>query len=149
MLCAVLPQLLESGLLPDGQHPAAWHEVAAVFGQGGHRGALIAGLRLACMALAIAGCRRLWLDGSFVSSKPQPADYDACWDPDGVDPLLLDPLLLDWSPAGRLRMRAKYLGDVFIAGTEQASGLPFVSFFQTDRDGTAKGIVVIRPEEVS
>jgi hypothetical protein len=149
MLCPVMPPMLESGVLPVGEHPATWSEVVAAFGQGGHRAALIAGLRLACLALAAAGCRRLWLDGSFVSDKVLPSDYDACWDPDGIDPSRLDPLLLDWSPAGRLTMKAKYLGDLFLAGVEATSGLPFVSFFQTDRDGAPKGIVVLQPQEVS
>jgi hypothetical protein len=143
----MIPALSDTGLLPDGEHPATWSEVVATFGHGVHRSALLGGLLLACHSLAACGCRRLWLDGSFVTRKLVPDDYDACWDPDGVDPDQLDPVLLDWSAAGRLRMKAKYLGDLFIAGAEGASGLPFVHFFQKDRDGAPKGIVVIDPEE--
>lgn len=119
-----------------------------MFGHGSHRARLFDGLSLACRSLARSGCSRLWLDGSFVTSKAAPGDYDACWDPDGVIPDLLDPILLDWSVIGRLRMKAKYLGDLFIAGTEESSGLPFVRFFRKDRDGAPKGIVVLNPGEM-
>ena len=141
----MLPTVLESGLLPDGEHSASWGEVVSAFGRNEHRKALIAGLRRACEALARSGCRRLWIDGSFVTAKAVPRDYDACWDPDGVDPNKLDPVLMDWSSSGRLRMKAKYMGDLFIAGTEASTGLPFVEFFRKDRDGTPKGVVVIDP----
>lgn len=144
----VLPALLDSGLLPDGEHSASWAEVASAFGRGDHRNALLGGLRKACETLGGSGCSRLWLDGSFVTEKAVPGDYDACWDPAGVDPDRLDPVLLDWSLSGRLRMKAKYLGDLFIAGTERTAGLPFVDFFRKDRDGAPKGIVVIDPGEV-
>lgn len=83
-----------------------------------------------------------------MTSKGRPGDYDACWDPDGVDPDRLDPVLLNWTESGRLLMRAKYLGDLFIAGIEGTTGLPFVNFFRTDRDGTPKGIVVMDPRGV-
>lgn len=144
----VIPALLASGALPEGEYRATWAEVASAFGKGEHRRALLAGLLLACRALGGAGCPQLWLDGSFVTSKAVPGDYDACWDPDGVDPARLDPVLLDWSTSGRLLMKAKYLGDLFIAGVETRSGLPFVDFFRKDRDGSPKGIVVIDPREV-
>ena len=66
----------------------------------------------------------------------------------GVDPGLLDPVLLDYSPAGRAAIKAKYLGDVLIAGVERGSGLPFVEFFQRTCDGQRKGIVLLNPKEV-
>lgn len=90
----------------------------------------------------------LWLDGSFVTDKEHPDDYDACWEPRGVDPSLLDPLLLDYSPPGRAMSKAKYQGDVLIAGVEAASGLAFVNFFQQTRDGRTKGIVSLDPRRV-
>lgn len=146
--CVVIPALLDSGVLPDGEHPATWPEVASAFGKGARRRTLLGGLLLACRALGAAGCAQLWLDGSFVTSKTVPGDYDACWNADGVDPDRLDPVLLDWSTSGRLLMKAKYLGDLFIAGVESGSGLPFVDFFRKDRDGALKGIVVIDPREI-
>ena len=36
----------------------------------------------------------MYLDGSFVTAKEFPSDFDGCWDPDGVDGAKLDPVLL-------------------------------------------------------
>jgi hypothetical protein len=38
-----------------------------------------------------------FLDGSFVTAKPLPVDYDACWDPAGINPAKLDPVFSDFS----------------------------------------------------
>ena len=147
--CVVLPALNEHGLLPAGVHPASWEEVMSAFGQSSQRGVLLAGLLDATSALALAGCQSLWLDGSFVTAKATPGDYDACWDWHDVAPDLLDPLLLDFSAAGSAARKAKYLGDLFPAGVETGSGLTFVDFFQKTRDGDRKGIVLLNPGELS
>ena len=42
-----------------------------------------------------ASCQTGYLDGSFVSSKLEPGDFDACWDEKGVDLDKLDPVLLN------------------------------------------------------
>ena len=56
-----------------------------------------------------AGCRTVYLNGSFVTSKTFPNDYDACWEEAGVDPAALDPVLLTFDP-GRATQKAKYMG---------------------------------------
>jgi hypothetical protein len=35
--------------------------------------------------LKAAGCRTIYIDGSFVTSKQKPGDFDACWEDNGVD----------------------------------------------------------------
>jgi len=63
------------------------------------------------------------INGSFVTRKPRPGDYDLCWSIEGVVPERLDPVLLDFSPSGRRTMKAKYRGDLFPAEVpEGASG---------------------------
>ena len=137
----MLPQLDPvSGYLPRGVHPARWVEVDQRFGRNNSRRTrLIGGLLAACRNLAEAGCRALLLDGSFVTAKPEPEDYDGAWETAGVNPNLLDPVLLDGGPA----MRAMYLGDLYPASGLAAPGVVFRDFFQTDRDGVAKGIVLV------
>lgn len=45
-------------------------------------------------------------------------------------------------------MKAKYGVDFFPAnGVELGSGQPFLDFFQTDKDGRPKGILVIELEK--
>jgi hypothetical protein len=82
------------------------------------------------------------LDGSFVSSKPLPDDYDGAWDTQGVDPFKLDPVLLDFSNS-RAAMKTKYGGELFPATAIAAPGVLFRDFFLTDRNGVAKGVVQI------
>jgi hypothetical protein len=133
-----------TGNLPPGVHQAGWQEVVAAFGATPHRQRLLAGLRRAAQSLRLAGCRTLYLDGSFVTGKLVPGDYDGCWDAAGVNPTLLDDVLLDMSN-GRLRQKAKYGGELFVAGwIESGSGRSFLEFFQTDKDtGNLKGIVAL------
>jgi hypothetical protein len=106
---------------------------------------LLDGLAAALNSLATAGCRSVYINGSFVTKKLEPGDYDLCWSIEGVAPERLDPVLLDFSPAGRLAMKAKYRGDLFPAEVpDGASGKAFLDFFQTDkRTGEPKGIVLL------
>ncbi len=67
------------------------------FGWNVHRRRLLDGLAGVIEILVAAGCRRLWLNGSFVTAKDEPGDFGACWDPDGVDLEMLDPVLVDLS----------------------------------------------------
>lgn len=103
----MLPPLdADSGLLPVGEHEASWAEVMEHFGWNERRRALLDGLAEALELLAAVGCRRVWLNGSFVTGKDEPGDFDACWDTDGVDVDEIDPVFLDLTPAGRPRSTA-------------------------------------------
>jgi hypothetical protein len=95
-------------------------------------------------SLRTQGCKRVFIDGSFVTSKVAPKDYDMCWDMAGVSRNGFDPILLQFAPP-RLAMKIKYKGDIFPAQlSEGASGKPFLEFFQTDKaTGNPKGIIVL------
>lgn len=80
-----------------------------------------------------AGCGRIWVNGSFVTAKEEPADFDACWDSEGVDLDALDPVLLDLS-AGRASQKSRFGGELFPNVGEAQSGLAFSEFFQNERD---------------
>jgi hypothetical protein len=133
-----------TGNLPPGIHEATWEELASAFATTGWRRELLAGLRAALEALRLAGCRRAYIDGSFVTAKERPGDYDGCWEPHGVDPDLLDPVLLDFLHPRRAQ-KDKFRGELFIAdwGADPA-GTRFLEFFQIDKaTGEPKGIVAI------
>ena len=131
-----------TGRLPPGEHEASWDEVVERFGWNERCRRLIDGLADAVTALAEAGCRRLWLNGSFVTAKDEPDDFDACWDQTDVDLDTLDPVLLDLSD-GRRAQKDRFGGELFPNVTEAGSGLVFADFFQNDRETGRKGIVVI------
>jgi hypothetical protein len=131
---------IRTGYLPPGVHQAPWSEIAPRFGVNGHQSRLVGGLLAALMNLAGAGCRSVLLNGSFVSEKELPRDYDGAWDTAGVDPALLDPVLLNFSN-GRAAMKSKYLGELFPATAMATPGVLYRDFFMRDRNGVPKGVV--------
>lgn len=112
-----------------------------------YRQELVEGLLAALRNLRNAGCRSVLIDGSFVSSKPFPGDYDGAWDPTGVNPERVDPILLTFDNK-RAAMKAKYLGELFPATALAAPGIRFAEFFQQDRDGNPKGVVRLALESL-
>jgi hypothetical protein len=131
-----------TGYLPAGVHSAAWADIAPCFGGNSHRAYLVAGLHMALANLAGAGCSTVFLDGSFVSEKDFPNDYDGAWEPHGVNPALIDPILLDFTNA-RAAMKLKYGGELFPASIYAATGVLYRHYFQQDRNGVVKGILQI------
>ena len=140
----MIPLFDENGLLPPGVHWASWDEFIQRFGTSIWRLRLAAGIRAAIESLKGTGCRTVYVNGSFVTNKEVPNDFDACWEEAGVDPTFLDPVLLTFDP-GRVTQKAKYRGELFPASAiADGDGFSFLAFFQTDKDtGGPKGIVAI------
>jgi hypothetical protein len=137
----MIPALGSDGLLRPGIHEVSWLEFEFVFARNEHRAELARGLRRALLALKAAGCGRAYVDGSFVTAKEFPNDWDGCWDLAGVQGALLDPVLLQFEE-GRRAQKRKYGGEFFASSWEATeNGEPFLSFFQQTRDGRPKGIV--------
>lgn len=149
-MCVPIPPFDSgSGLLPPGEHEADWDEVRARFGWTARRRQLLDGLEDGLALLGQARCSRVWINGSFVTAKDEPADFDCVWSPSGVDRTVLEkqgPQLLDLS-ARRAAQKARFGGEFLPNVVEAASGQQFATFFQTDRDGASKGIVVIDPSK--
>ncbi len=136
-----------TGNLPPGIHVANWQEITARFGQTPKRAQLLEGLKAALEALRVAVRRRVYLNGSFVTAKREPADFDGCWEVEGVDPDRLDPVLLRFENK-RAAQKAKYGGELFLAHSPaDPFGTRFIEFFQRDKyTGEPKGIIVIELE---
>ena len=126
----MIPEWSTNGELPPGVHLATWAQIEE---------------SLACELLRKAGCRLVYLDGSFVTTKEHPGDFDACWDIQQVDDGALDPVFWDFSE-GRAAQKRRFLGEFFPAQLpEGATGRVFVEFFQVNKlTGEPKGIVAIR-----
>ncbi|MXP54227.1 hypothetical protein FD737_14230 [Pantoea sp. Seng] len=140
-----MPSFDVTGYLPQGIHFLTWDELKQQFGYNPKRAFLLDGLELLIQNLRFAGCKLIYIDGSFVTNKELPGDYDMAWSIVGVDPSKLDPcLLLNNGKKDRDLIEKRYRGDVFPAEfPEGASGKIFRDFFQEDRDGNPKGIVAI------
>src|SRR5713226_2607969 len=112
--CVVIPPFTADGDLPPGVHKADWKDFVARFGTTAYRMELIVGLKAALDSLKRAGCRTVYIDGSFVTAKVVPGDYDACWDETGVTIGLLDPVLRIFA-SKRAAQKAKFKGELFPA----------------------------------
>jgi hypothetical protein len=145
----MLPEFTRDGNLPPGIHWATWKELVARFGWSPYRRRLLKGLRLALRLLRDAGCAVVYVDGSFITTKEMPGDFDACWDVEGVDPERLDPVFLDFSDS-RAAQKRRFGGEFFPAQLpEGITGRTFLAFFQTERrTGRRKGIAAIRLKEL-
>lgn len=144
----MIPEFDENWLLPPGIHWATWDEIWERFGYTPHRKQLLSGLKKALIALKEVGCHFVYIDGSFVTNKLIPNDFDACWDADGVDINELkrtEPILLQFTN-GRAAQKSKFMGELFLIDNND---LAFLEFFQTDREtGKRKGIVGLNLEEM-
>ena len=143
----MIPDFVDIGgpwrVLPPGVHDATLEEVEARFTTTDGRKRIFSGFRSGVMALHRAGCHKVYLDGSFVTEKPIPGDFDACWDPIGVDAAKLDSIFLDFSD-GRRNQKKRFCGEFFPASLLVDGTHRFLDFFQTDRHtGKVKGIIRI------
>lgn len=132
-------------VLPPGIHEASLDDVATAFATNAWRRELFDGLVDASGRLRVAGCQTIYLDGSYVSGKPMPGDFDGCWDPSGINPSRLDPVFLEFAN-GREAQKTAFKGEFFPSSMMCADiGQTFLDFFQLDRfTGVHKGIISIR-----
>lgn len=144
----MIPDFIDIGspwkVLPPGVHNATMSEVEIRFAISDHRKHLFSGLQKGVSALYKAGCRIILLDGSFITEKPIPKDYDACWDSVGIDLTKLDPVLLDFSNM-RKKQKDCYYGEFFPANNLADGKHFFYDFFRVDKyTGKQKGIIGIQ-----
>jgi hypothetical protein len=141
----MIPAFDEHGNLPAGIYEATWQEVQERLGFSERRTVLLEQLYSALKNLNEAGCQRVYLDGSFSSSKENPGDIDVCYEPRGVVGTKLDPVFLDFSNR-RAAQKAKY-GCEFFPSSATASlnpRLTYLEFFQRDKyTDEAKGIIAL------
>ena len=148
----MVPPFNASGLLPEGIHEASWLELETSLGETVTRKRLLEGLLAGLKALRVAGCTRAYIDGSFVTVKPQPGDIDVCYESGSMDFSLLEPVLKDFSNR-RAAQKAKYGCEFFEAEVEAVpDGTLYLDFFQMTKDGNRKGIIALElkdlPQEV-
>src|SRR5690348_16842466 len=130
----MIPNFNQHGNLPPGIHHTSWDEFEERFGHNYYRKRLIRGMRAALENLEGAGCKTVYIDGSFVTNKNRPNDYDGCWETEGVNLDSIDPVLKDFK-LGRISQKIKFYGELFLASMKSNPGQTMLEFFQNDRDG--------------
>ena len=79
-----------------------------------------------------------------MTEKPIPRDFDACWDPAGVDLAKLDPVLQDFRNMRR-NQKLKYGGEFFPSISLADGTRTFLEFFRVEKTtGLEKGLILIR-----
>jgi len=136
-----------NGQLEPGIYELDLNQVEQEFCFNEHRKRLFEGIKLAIADLQKIGCKYIYLDGSFVTKKILPKDFDLCWDESGIDllaarrtcPEIFDP---GWKFA---KFKSRYGGDVVPATViaNQDRGISYLAFFMEDRQGRDKGIIRI------
>lgn len=145
-----LPSFRDDGWLPSGHHAATWQEIVSRFGgkPNSRRADILASLlrwRDAARAENLAGL--IILDGSFVSGKEAPGDFDLLFSYDADTEALVRThvearALTDYQACHGFG----FLGDVFALPAALGNSSPTLSgldMFDFDRKGEAKGVVEV------
>jgi hypothetical protein len=135
----------QNGNLLPGIHLATWEEIEEYLAYNKRRKNLLSGLKQGCEILKQCGCQRIYIGGSFVTTKRLPNDFDVCYEKNQVDFKLLqklDPILLK-SSNGRFEQKNKYRGEFFIADFQVDPFTTYLDFFQRDKNSNIKGIVAV------
>ncbi|PAY17649.1 hypothetical protein CKO51_20710 [Rhodopirellula sp. SM50] len=140
----MIPDFRDDGYLPNGVHLATEAEVSFRFGASTRqRRRLTIRLRRWLELARVIGAKRFFIDGSFVTSKPEPDDIDAViWIPvdfadrlnrGDIEVVELDSMLVTRRP------------EELFAAEDRRDWDDWVEFFGRTReaDGRRKGIVEI------
>ena len=132
------------GYLPEGLHPASEGEVEERFGRATPRRRRLVSRVKAWLRLArVIGAHRFFVNGSFVTAKPEPGDVDCvCWLPDDFEQQYYSGRLAAVELYEMLvTRRPEELFGVFTLARWNA----WVEFFSRTRepDGRRKGIVEV------
>lgn len=141
----MIPDFDENGNLPPGIYFCDWNDFKEKFGYNIRRQTLIRGIEEVLTQLKNAGCRTAYLNGSFVTIKLKPKDFDLCWDADDVvdiDYLRKNaPLILNFYNSNAQKNR--YGGEIYPSDRPVNESVTSFEFFQQDREENRKGIIAI------
>jgi len=141
-----IPPFDDNGNLPPEIYYCTWEEFVERFQINPRRSRLIQGLKKAIVQLKAAGCQTIYINGSFVTDKLNPGDFDACWDIEGVNIDYLRknaPVLLNHYDQ-RSAQKSKYGGEFFpCEWVVDEFGTTAFYLFQVDINSNRKGIIAI------
>jgi len=145
-----LPDFREDGWLPEGHHPTTWDEIATRFGgEAGSRRAQLVLLLLqwrdAVQAKGMGGL--LILNGSFISRKEKPGDFDCLFIYNAAAAQLIEENDEALDLLSYERCKAKGYGDIFTFSEAAVRAFPrfcHLDMFDTDKvTKQSKGVVEV------
>lgn len=140
-----IPDFTSDGSLPPGIHVTTWEEFEQRYSLNLTRKTQLKGMKKAIEEFKKAGCSKIYIDGSFVTWKKHPGDFDALYDLDEVERHAIHDILIDPSFEGREKQKEYYEGE-FFPTSEKADpyGTKYLEFFQKKKKSrNPKGIIKI------
>lgn len=140
-----IPDFLANGNLPPGIYIVSFEGFIKKYGINYCRNSQLKGLERAIVEFKNGGATKIFVDGSFVSNKINPGDFDVVYDLDEIDDNRIDKLLLDSSIHGRKLQKIHYGGEFFpMSNRADRLGTSFINYFQKDKKTKdPKGIIQI------
>jgi hypothetical protein len=143
----LIPAFNRNGVLPPGVHWSTMDEIRDKLCFSKKRENLFNGLIRAIASLKEAGCKTIYIDGSFSTTKHSPGDIDVCWEVSKVDLVrlnLIEPVFFNFEN-GRKEQKAKFGCEFFPArNIAKHPNTLYLDFFQTDKDNKPKGIIGLK-----
>lgn len=152
----MIPPVSAAGSLPAGIHSAQWSEFESRYAVTPRRQTLLQGLRAALGEFQLAGCPRIYVGGSFLTSKLDPNDIDCCFDYAHE---------LDWARLAAADLlntandcaaqRVRYGCEFHFANMAIAmfgplpATITFLEFYQRNADGEPVGVLALDLESLS
>ncbi|MBD3590885.1 hypothetical protein [Bacteroides sp. GM023] len=139
----------KEGYLPEGIHTLSWDEFEDFFGFSPKRKELLDGLLQVIHILKNCGCEAIYIDGSFVTNKLEPDDWDACFKGSAESLKILkkqEPcLLLTDDHKLRETQKQKFKGELFLYSLYAGLNISYLDFFQGIKGAKKKkkGIIKI------
>lgn len=143
----MIPDFNDSGYLPAGIYEASFEEVKVRFGLSRQRQKLLMSMQYLLHQCNQLNCDILYLDGSFISSKLNPKDYDACWDTTHENREWVLNNVADTSLNSDSETQKEYFGGEIYPAFVKAPLLPeltILEYFQRTKEGEAKGIIMLK-----
>ena len=130
-------------VLPPGIHEMDWEAFYEFFSFSPRRKKLLEGLKKVVDILQETGCSVIYIDGSFVTKKLEPNDWDACFD---CPPIKISDILKRYPLYKRDEQKRLYGGELYHIQTKaDQHGTKFLDFFQQITNTVKKkGIVKIK-----
>src|SRR5262249_26758489 len=147
-LMSIPPLDPQTGYLPGGDHPAKWSEFEERFTGNIRRRELLQDLHRVVKKLRDFGATRIWIDGTFVTSKERPGDVDVLYElPPGQLP---DGSWGDLHPARQKALKKQYRIDLWRHPAPQGvTRRPLHDVWATDRDDVPKGMILLEDDDDS
>lgn len=144
----MIPEFEPNGFLKEGIYETSFTEIEKRLGFSKKRQKLLAGMKNLIAYCKLLQCDILYIDGSFVSSKIYPSDYDACWDTTATDrEAVLRAVEQSSLNSDSETQKEDFGGEIYPAFTKAPfnHGLTILDYFQTvkDRD-EKKGIIKLK-----